>query len=94
MLEGRKETKREGTAEREREGIQAEARERWGGGVGREEQAGDGRPPQVRATSQLQRGACQPGSKALAPVLGPARGGGSWARHLAVSAEPRPLCLT
>lgn len=31
MLEGRKETKREGTAEREREGIQAEARERWGG---------------------------------------------------------------
>ena len=48
----------------------------------------------VQAASQLRKGACQPGSEGLARHRAPARGGGSWAGHLAASAEPRPLRLT
>ena len=71
---------------KESEKTQAERQSRRRSEEGREsklEMAGG-----VQAASQLWKGACQPGGEGLARHGAPARGGGSWAGHLAASAEP------
>ena len=73
---------------KESEKTQAERQSRRQSKQGREsklEMAGG-----VQAASQLRKGACQPGGEGLARNRAPARGSGSWAGHLAASAEPRP----
>lgn len=92
-MERKRETEREKEQNKtESEEIQAERQSKRRPGEGKEnklEVAGG-----VQAASQLQGGACQPGREGLAQRRTPAWGGGSWAVHLAVSAEPKPLHLT